>query len=239
MGITVLQKVLTFQLSFLIPNSDISFRGQIHSPLDRIITHTFSLRLPPLVLVNSTVVGDIQTPMQIPLTSARTSHRGSMGRFAGAQAPCWHPHLLPFSNSPSQSLFFVMMLNVQLLHPLHFHLESIYLHFSHVSSCPPVIVLSCLLFFSGCASAWNLITGIVICLLISTCSTQHKLRYEEKVLGRKVRTREPSCTSHTLHEDIGVLDQCEDPCGHRHKHSDLSTITSGLLTRCTEKIWEI
>lgn len=70
--------------------------------------------------------------------------------------------------------------------------------------CPPVIIWFCLLLFSGCLSAWNLITGFVICLLISTCSTQHRIGYEEKEYGpgwrggmgtrregRKVRTREP------------------------------------------------
>lgn len=48
MDIAVLQKVLTFQLPFLIPNGDISRRGQMHSPFDRIITASLSLHLPPV-----------------------------------------------------------------------------------------------------------------------------------------------------------------------------------------------
>lgn len=133
-----------------------------HSPLDRIITHTLSLHLPPLVLVNSTVVGDIQTPMQIPFTSARIGHRGRMGQFAGTQAPHCHPHLHHFSISISQSLFFVMVLGVQdgdvasvpLLPPLSFHLGSIYLHFSHVSSCHHLVLPSPLLRLSVCLESY-------------------------------------------------------------------------------------
>jgi len=162
-GIAVLQKVLTFQLSFLIPDSDISFRGQIHSLTlgQNNHTHPFLTPSPPSA-GEQTVVGDIQTPMQIPFTSARIGHRGKMGQFAGTQAPHCHPHLHHFSISISQSLFFVMVLGVQdgdvasvpLLPPLSFHLGSIYLHFSHVSSCHHLVLPSPLLRLSVCLESY-------------------------------------------------------------------------------------
>lgn len=136
-----------------------------HSPLDRIITHTLSLHLPPLVLVNSTVVGDIQTPMQIPFTSARIGHRGRIGQFAGTQAPHCHPHLHHFSISISQSLFFVMVLGVQdgdvasvpLLPPSVFsswkHLSTLFTCV-FMSSCHHLVLPSPLLRLSVCLESY-------------------------------------------------------------------------------------